>query len=91
MHFGAPSSLVNCSLGKFAETKQASFQRVRPIRARTWVVLGWGETSTPDKKPVRISIRTGDALQPDSRSCGYSTLSGILATLINGRASWLRS
>jgi hypothetical protein len=40
----------------------------------------------PAKKPARISIRTGDALQPDP-SCDYSTLSGILATLINGRAS----
>jgi hypothetical protein len=62
------------------------------IRTGAWVVL-WrvAATSTPDKKPVRISIRTGDALQPDPRRCGYSTLSGILATLINGRASWLRS
>ena len=95
MHFSAPSSLV-----KTLETKTGQFP-IRPYLACTHTprggipapgrALAGGGDLNARQKPVRISIRTGDALQPDSRSCGYSTLSGILATLINGRASWLRS
>ena len=39
--------------------------------------------------PVRSSSETGVGAFAGRR--GYSTLSGILATLINGRASWSRS
>jgi hypothetical protein len=49
----------------------------------------------PNRRPFqsegrsRSSSETG--VRPFARRQGYSTFSGILATLINGRASWLRS
>jgi hypothetical protein len=44
-----------------------------------------------DTKQTPVAEFIRDRRPPFARRQGYSTFSGILATLINGRASWLRS
>ena len=88
MHFSAPSSLVKTILGaNLFETKQGSFQGVRPIRTHAprggnpapgSCSGGWATPSTPDKKPLRISIRNRRRPETRSEELRLLTLSGDL-------------
>jgi hypothetical protein len=100
MHFSAPSSRFATPPGaNLFETKTGQFQWVRPdpepaltphaagIPRLDRAPVGGDDLNARQKAGPNFPFGTGDALQPDPRSCGNSTLSGILGHVINGRAS----